>query len=198
MKKLLILGLAALATAGTLQSCKKGENDPFMSLRSRKARLAGEWKLSSSEGKSEQTYMGSTSTTTRTYDGTTETTVQTLGGGSPMTTTSTYTLQLTIEKDGTYTQVHTDTEDGEVTTTKGTWIFLKRSKENELKNKEAILLTQTSTTEGGETATMDDLNGQVIEIDQLKNKEMIWKTSYSYADDDASETNTFTGTFTQD
>ena len=195
MKKLLILGIAALATAGTMQSCKKGENDPFLSLRSRKARLAGEWKLTSSESKSEQTYMGATTTTTRTYDGTTETTSQTFGG-STTTTTSDYTINLTIEKDGTYTQVYTDTEDGETTTTKGTWIFLKRSKENELKNKEAILLTQTSTTEGGETTTMTDLSGDVIEIDQLKNKEMIWKTHYSYSDDSGSETNEFTGTFT--
>jgi hypothetical protein len=192
MKKLLILGIAALATAGTLQSCKKGENDPFLSLRSRKARLAGEWKLTSSENKNEQTYMGTTTTSTRTYDGTTETLVMTPGG----TSTSEYTITLTIEKDGTYTRVYT--EDGETTTTKGTWIFLNRSKENELKNKEAIMLTQTSTSEGGETTTMDDLNGEVIEIDQLKSKEMIWKTYYSYSNDTGSETNTFTGTFTQE
>ena len=29
----------------TILACKKGENDPFLSLSSRKARLAGEWKL---------------------------------------------------------------------------------------------------------------------------------------------------------
>ncbi|PIP55156.1 MAG: hypothetical protein COX07_01410 [Bacteroidetes bacterium CG23_combo_of_CG06-09_8_20_14_all_32_9] len=28
-----------------IPSCKKGDNDPFLSLRSRKARITGEWKL---------------------------------------------------------------------------------------------------------------------------------------------------------
>lgn len=46
MKKITVLFLAVSAlTAGFVSSCKKGKDDPFLSLRSRKARVEGEWKL---------------------------------------------------------------------------------------------------------------------------------------------------------
>ena len=52
MKKLLLLGAAAMVLVANLSSCKKGENDPFLSLKSRKARLCGEWTVTKSEGTS--------------------------------------------------------------------------------------------------------------------------------------------------
>ena len=39
MKNLLLI----LALVAAFTSCKKGENDPFLSLKSRKGRLAGDW-----------------------------------------------------------------------------------------------------------------------------------------------------------
>ena len=45
MKKLLLYVVAIIIMAPAITSCKKGEEDPFLSLRSRKARLVGEWKL---------------------------------------------------------------------------------------------------------------------------------------------------------
>lgn len=44
MKKILILFLGAALIAPQF-ACKKGENDPFISFRSRKARLEGNWKI---------------------------------------------------------------------------------------------------------------------------------------------------------
>ncbi|MDD4575741.1 MAG: hypothetical protein PHI36_04870, partial [Bacteroidales bacterium] len=41
--KIILLLLAVFAT--TFSACKKGEDDPALSLRSRKARVAGEWKM---------------------------------------------------------------------------------------------------------------------------------------------------------
>ena len=41
MKKLLIMTLAL----GMLAGCKKGENDPGISFRSRDARIVGEWEM---------------------------------------------------------------------------------------------------------------------------------------------------------
>lgn len=45
MKLVKTWGLAMLLFVFVLESCKKGEDDPFLSLRSRKSRVAGEWKL---------------------------------------------------------------------------------------------------------------------------------------------------------
>ena len=42
MKSILYITLCAVLLSGISASCKKGEDDPFLSLRSRKARLAGE------------------------------------------------------------------------------------------------------------------------------------------------------------
>ena len=44
-KSLLALVAISVVASGTLSSCKKGENDPFLSLRTRKARLVSDWKL---------------------------------------------------------------------------------------------------------------------------------------------------------
>ncbi len=197
MRKAIYLSLTLFAAVATMQSCKKGENDPFLSLKSRKARLAGEWTLTASERKSTSTSTNYSSTTTSTYNGSTETSSTTIvNNGSSLTTTgtSTYTVSLVIEKDGTYK--HTRTEDGETVTTEGTWIFLKRSKEDELKNKEAIMLTVKSITDSNGTITSTDINGEVISIDQLKNKEMVWVSEYSYSNSSGSDSETEKSTFT--
>lgn len=52
MKKINLLTLmAAIVALTTLNSCKQGENDPFLSLRSRDARIKGLWNLESVTGK---------------------------------------------------------------------------------------------------------------------------------------------------
>jgi len=47
MKKYLSIVLLISVVLGTftLSSCKKGPNDPFISLRSRKARMVGDWTI---------------------------------------------------------------------------------------------------------------------------------------------------------
>lgn len=49
MKRLIILSLA-LVTGLSISSCKKGENDPALSLKSRNARITGEWALTNISG----------------------------------------------------------------------------------------------------------------------------------------------------
>ncbi len=184
MKKSIILGLGIALIFGGITSCKKGENDPFVSLKSRKARVVGEWTVNSSEltrtwQESNQQGGG---TETYKYDGTTET-VYIQNNGSSISETNKYTLDYTFEKDGSYKQVHTNTEDNSVTTITGNWSFLGKSKEADLKNKEAIILTVSSTTTTGpnpsSTTETGLIRGNVLLIDQLKSKEMIIKTDYS-------------------
>ena len=201
MKKVLTLALGLAIVGGSMTSCKKGENDPFMSLKSRKARVAGEWVMSASESTrtTTQTFSGvsTTTTTTTVYDGTTETRTETVAGQTPTVTTSSYVQEMTFEKDGTFTQTYTS--GGSTWTSKGNWAFLTKSKEAELKKKEAILLSVTSSTSTPGTATstygaFED--GQVLMIDQLKSKEMIILDNSSWSDTDTGSSNTSTTTGT--
>lgn len=189
MKKLLILSLTALTLSVGVTSCKKGENDPFLSLSSRKARLAGEWVVSSEDVVSSRygyDYVMGMSVKTKTditsnYNGSTLTGVSTKTY-IDLNTTSTdeigpipYTETYTFKKDGTFTHVTNNVD--EVNTEDGTWMFLGKNKGADLKKKEAITLSVTKRTNaeiGGETTVISStgFDGTVIVLDKLKKKEM--------------------------
>lgn len=154
MKKIFLLaGMAAMmaTTVVTFDSCRKGAEDPAISLRSRKARLVGDWKLT--KGTMTSTSQNGNITTT-TYDGTNETT----GSSS-----SPYTMTISFMKDGTYKAVTTSTQSNSfytaVTTqeTTGTWDF--NSGIGEVKAKTIVSMhpttetTTTATTMSGSTTT---------------------------------------------
>jgi hypothetical protein len=163
------------------QGCKKGENDPFLSLKSRNARITGTWKLTAKTTNSTETTTSGGTTTTETssstYDGSMEIT---MSGGT--TSTSSYTREMTINKDGSYSYVvnstsySTDPFSGQTTTTTSTsssdgyWWWL-----NDAKNKTRI--------------AFDD-DAVSYEIDQLKNKEMI----LVYQDNDSYSSSDYTNT----
>lgn len=177
--------MVALLAIGSLliSSCKKGENDPFLSVKSRKSRVVGEWTVTAGEGKDVNDTGSSSTTTTWTYDGAVETSIT----GSSSTTTN-VTRTYSFVKDGSFTMVETETGTilstpyTDETTSVGTWNFTGRVGEE--KNKEAILLTITSTsnkyTLGSSTSTStssctgSDCFSILMHIDQLKNKEMIF------------------------
>jgi hypothetical protein len=176
--KSLALAAVVLVSGASFTACKKGENDPGISLRGRKARFVGEWKTTAGVTKT----TSGAGTTTETY---TETGVTyTSGAGSA---TSTWSQTLTVEKDGTFKMVENETPQGGNTTTtsaKGRWMFAGKNKDAELKNKEAVILTITevTTTTGGSSSTTtvtNPDNGFIWTIDQLKNDEMIVKYSTS-------------------
>jgi hypothetical protein len=202
MKKILVLSLGLLFVGSTFTACKKGENDPFMSMKSRKARVAGEWTVSSSEGTetTKENYQsgGDTysvvQTEASTYNGVTNTTVTTsvitnlttaASISDNETTTSTYTETYTFDKEGAFTYTRLTTySDGSSnkSESEGTWSFLGKNKTSELKSKEAIMtsttkVTTTSTdTDGTATTNVVNYDGmvtQMFKIDQLKSKEMI-------------------------
>lgn len=194
MKKVLLTAGAlvlSLVSVTTLDSCKKGENDPFLSLHSRKARMVGEWKLSAGE-------------TVTTSGGVTVTTVYTdaqktvtMSGNS---SSNAHTEALSIAKDGTfkYTVVDTQGSTTDTDTYEGTWNFSGRVGED--KNKEYVILTITKETNAsGSTSSTDTYTGSdcpVIKwrLDQLKNKEIITKADGSSTS--GSTTVTTTGTMT--
>lgn len=200
MKKVILLSTVVLLLTSVFTACKKGENDPFLSLRSRKARISGEWTLNYAEYVHVSTIANVTTTEAISFYDQTEVTVNSTEVSGVMANhevvSASCTVKLTIEKDGTYTQVKTKND--EVTTTKGTWIFLKKNSENDLKNKEAILLTESSVTSAGSTTTNTGIAGQVYTIDKLKNKEMVWKLDSETTATSTSELYEGTFEFSQD
>lgn len=164
MKKSIKFALVAIVTVGLFSACKKGENDPFLSLKSRTGRITGEWKLVSASSSSSSVdngpIMNTSNSSSSTYDGTTMT--QTNNGS---TSTYSYSMTLTIEKDGSYTAK--EISDGSTSTFNGNWWW-----ENSGKNKVRI--------------AFDDDYGSFY-IDMLKNKEMtlMGEESDSYSDPDS-------------
>lgn len=164
---ILFLGLTVF------DSCKKGENDPAISLRSRDARITGEWKLVELDATSSyvSTTVGfgagsSSFIETTKFDGTTLT--HTSPSGSQ---TSTFSLTITMEKDGSY--VDKSTQDGDSYEETGRWNWLSDAKNktrvsidgigtyvvDQLKNSEMVLIDNTESTDvetdtfGGQSST---------------------------------------------
>lgn len=171
MKKLSNFWILALVVVafGTITSCsKKGDDDPFLSFKSRDSRLAGEWTLIGIDGsaKTVATYNGKTTETSsvRTYSGKEETI--TPSKGNP--TTRSYTLSLVIDKDGiiTYTTEGFDLKGVStgISTIQGTWNW-----ETTAKHKSAITIDVSGP---GVLPLMGTWN-----ISQLKNKEIVFSKS---------------------
>jgi hypothetical protein len=204
---IVMVGGVMMASSG----CKKGENDPSISLRSRTARLAGEWNLSAEDYKESSISDNSSTTETVTYDGSILTTVTVrkykdwTGKDTTVTNTETdsYTEKLTINKDGSFTReiIYGSTR----TNYEGNWMWMKGNSEQELKNKQAIILSTTKYTyvdEDGETSYYNESGKSnftnMIVIDRLANKEMVFLYDTKYSDDDGySSTESGTATYTQ-
>jgi hypothetical protein len=185
MKYLLTFGAVLLLLAVNVTSCKKGDHDPFFSLKTRKARLTGKWVVSRFENISSTSYQnyGSSYVTdsiySAIYDGTNISIIRTTttnGVSSTFTSGGIYTEEFEFKKDGTFIQTRTD---GGKMISEGNWEFLGKNKTEKLKNKEAILLNYTNYTnifgESIGTSSQYGINGNsvVYEIDELKSKEIV-------------------------
>jgi len=205
---IVMVGGLMMASSG----CKKGENDPSISLRSRTARLAGEWSLSAKDYKETSISDNSSTTRTVTYDGTILTTVTVrkykdswTGKDTTVTDTQTdsYSDNLTINKDGSFTR---ETLYGSTRTNyEGNWMWMKGNSEQELKNKQTIVLSTTKYThvDGDGNTSYHNESGKsnfsnIIVIDRLANKEMVFLYDTKYSDDGGySSTSSGTATYTQ-
>jgi hypothetical protein len=164
------LWLALLILTVALGACKKGEEDPFFSLLSRKARVSGEWKMSSIEAEDYQEFLvgGEWFRTIRVGDGDKIVVTRTWSSSTDIigrtNTVQDYSMQ--INKDGTWSRSVMldiseiqDTEDRTSTITysidhkfSGTWAFLGKTKDA-YKNKERIMLSATNVVKQPRTQT---------------------------------------------
>ena len=118
----------------------------------------------------DETFIGVSDSETTNY---TESTIEVDGDVSP------YSETLTINKTGTYSLIIS--EDGEVTTITGVWLFAGKIKDLDLKRKESIVLYPQSREAQGITQTIGGFyGGEPLIIDRLANDEMIFKGETSY------------------
>jgi hypothetical protein len=192
MKKIKYALLMLLAVMLILPSCKKGENDPFISLKSRKARLVGEWKLV--EGSS--SVVSSSGTDTYTFNGTLMTSVE-----SGVTTTVPYSESYTFEKDGTY-KYSSNMNNGEDTDDEsGAWTFGTKSTELDVKAKETVMLygQQYTSVSSGITYSYSYVGTILpvnrITLDMLKSNKMTLLIDYTYTGTGSAFTRTGTWTY---
>lgn len=183
--KIMLLVLIGLAMIAPMNSCKKGADDPLISLKSRKARLAGEWKVTSWS----ETYTSGTSTTTYNYaDGTI-----TYNSGT-VTQTGTFTWDWTIEKDGTYNYKRSTTWSGVTNSYEedGNWFFTSGNKDNDVKNKEFVCFQSTkrvyTDASGTDSYTEEGTDLKWYRLTQLKSKEIVGETDQTYTGSSTSST----------
>jgi hypothetical protein len=169
MKKLAKSILLIAAVALVAPACKKGDNDPGLSLKSRASRLAGEWSLDS--------YTLKTNTTERDSDGdryVTDSELTLTGNSATSKSTTTYTPAVGTGSTST-SQLTGTVSDYKVTI----------EKEGTYKRSWTIKNTSSSVTFGGTTVTNTIDNTSVVEeegtwqflnknkSEELKNKEAV-------------------------
>lgn len=178
MKTVQKLLLIALTTTLVLPSCKKGDDDPFLSLRSRKSRVAGEWTVDSKVESITTTVISpsatNTSTSTTTTSGSTYSEVYTDNSGTNTVTGSVGSNTITFEKDGSWkssseiTVVNVfgsgsfATTETTVRTTErsGIWNFL--GKIGDAKNKESMSVSTTEEKITTRVTTVNSFTGTDI------------------------------------
>ena len=162
VNKILVLLLVAVFAIPMLNSCKKGEGDPFLSLKSREGRLKGEWKLT--EG-TETGTMGTTSYTA-TFTETMCTYVY-----SGQSSTFPYTEVVEFLKDNEFKS--TVTNDGDIETCEGFWAFMDGY--DELSDGELLVIRLKSITSGGSVQTYsgDRMPMYILRFNRLAGSECI-------------------------
>ena len=157
-------------------------------MHSRKARIIGEWNVSSGEGNRSEINVSGTSTTTKTtswtYDGTNKSEAVTVDAGTgsiPTNSNSKFTMTYEFFKEGKFKTVYTDNNNTipSITITEGLWNFTDGI--GDAKKKSSIVLRSLSVvSSSGMMTTYDGTKAPtvVFEIYQLKNKEVQLQSSY--------------------
>ena len=187
-KQILKLSLIVAITSIVFSGCKKGENDPFISLKSRTSRITNTWELSSMDYTN--TYIGPNYTSTRiySYNNGLRTIMDTHiseGSSSSDSNTESYTEEMTFDKDGTFELSFF--KDGEFESYEGNWAWLGESKNAEIADKEIISLSLTSIMYGSYIENFSGKSNPTtwqFVIDRLSTSELIILHDYQSTDSD--------------
>lgn len=161
--------LVLLVIVTTFSCFRKGEEDPLVSLRTRTNRLTGTWELKSGIETLDYTTNGSTTTTDIIYEpGIKKFTL------SGQQFENSYSYNITFDKKSNVSRTIVDKFDEIIDI--GSWMFLQKNKEQELRNKESILFSITQNETNGITTVNSGLFlSELYLINRLTNKELILK-----------------------
>jgi len=167
MKKILFFSIITLIITS---ACKKGANDPSISLRTRKARVVGEWTIASGTSTYSTTDVFKATTQERysfteneyNYVGTDENNLNYTAKGL-------YFFKMKFEKDGKVTI--TETYDNQTTTINGTWNFNAGIGKNKSKEQIIIHVTYVSYPIGA-TKILGNQTDITYTLTELRNKKM--------------------------
>jgi len=178
--KLVLFSLLVLFVA----SCRKGDDDPAFSFRTRKNRVVGDWKMRSGKSTYEEFNSSGSIPYSETYVYTetkydyTETTgiiSQQYSGG--------HTYYLKFNRNGTI--LFTEIFDGQASTYKGKWDFNKGI--GEAKAKELINVRYESLESSNGTKTYKgDQTNITYTIQELRNRKMVISWEYTIKNEDGS------------
>jgi hypothetical protein len=194
MKKIILSIASLIALSIVTSSCKKGDGDAFLSLRSRKARVVGEWKATKFEEKNSSSTTsvsgGITTTSSSTgeikLEGDKFTVVMTEtdenGDVTTINASGTGTLTLKFEKDGTFSNTRNFSGSGTIASqggsanltmtsdgsSSGTWTFLT-GVEKDFKNKERLLLNNLTDKETNNSTITIPLFGTMTTTESSDN-----------------------------
>jgi hypothetical protein len=176
MKRIVVLSLYLMVTFVLFNGCRRGEDDPFISFRSRKARVTGKWKMTSIKRTSNQTGNFGSKTVIFTGNGSTYTYTEN-SNGTNFYDTGIYTYEITFKKDGTYTaQIN---EDGDIANIEGKWNFTGGV--GDIKDKSQITLYETSYKDQDDTFTSTGhYFYDTYDLKELRNNKMVWYTKYTH------------------
>jgi hypothetical protein len=168
--KTILKTLCLLAFILNMSSCKKGENDPFISLQSRKARINGNWKLKEGTSRSYYEYKDGTRMETETYieSFTSSAFEKEVYSGSSLVYQSqgTYSSKIEFKKDGSFTWKIL--EDGFAYSRSGSWNF--NSGVGEAKSKELLVLTVL---ERDQTKITTNQITEIFKIKELRSNKLV-------------------------
>lgn len=194
MKKTIFILSAIVLVGLAFDGCKKGEGDPFLSLKTRDGRITAKWKLTKIVGTDISTNVVGTITYVTTdaisFDGTTYSDIATTtasSGPAPsaVTTGGTGTYEMTIDKHGkvtwstTYTKTAPTTAPADVRTGEGHWQWLSSDK-----RKDNLLIDGSGTL----------FSGGLDDVYELKGKELVLK--YTYKTVNGGQTTSYDDTYT--
>jgi len=162
--------------------CKKGEEDPNFSFRTRKDRLTGDWILT--RGFISSTNKNSTVNTT--YSNSTY--ITTSSQNPELVIEGNYSRTLSINKEGNF--IDETYKDDQFLKMQGEWTFLSGNKSDDLKNKEAVLFKITSQFNSFGNI-LNQYEGDkrpliTVRLKNLSNTEIVW-TSNGTMDDQVTE-----------
>jgi hypothetical protein len=167
--------LVAILALMAFQSCKKGENDPAISFRSRDARITAKWKLTKIESAETDVSGNYTVSVTITYDGLNYTRVTAITGNPTDSLVAAGTYFMTIEKNGAMSWEETYTEYGTNIFRSGTasWYWVDSGK-----NKSAAHIGAGNLFIEGGTWSIDRLATKEL---RLRRSENTILNDYSYS-----------------